>query len=539
MEVQVAPTVAADALSRGQQQVDVLIVGLGPVGAVVAILLGRQGVRTLAIDRAADIFKAPRAIALDNEALRILQAAGLAEGAIDTIAVPFVRMRCPIVGEFARINTLGAIDGHPKQVTFYQPQLEAVLREKLTNLPSVSVALETELTSFTEVDGGVIGHLRNGGRSFDVRARYIVGADGAGSAVRQLLGEEFDGKTYAEDWLVVDAFRDPPDIDHVEFLCDHKRPAPHMVAPGNRERWEFMLQKGERREDAEREENVRNLLAPWNGAGRLTLERQAVYRFHARVAKQFSKGSVFLVGDAAHITPPFVGQGLVAGLRDAVNLSWKLAWAVQGLAGPSVLTTYDAERRPHAIAMINLAKFMGKMVMPRNALLAFVNHGLMRIVHHIPLARNFFEELGIKPKSRFRAGLFRKAKSASGLVPGALVPQGWVRAKDGQLLLSDDALGQGFALVGFGCDPRRKLDDDVGRRFAGVNGKSIQISFRGQRLGLAADEVYEDLEGAFLPRAAKAGRVAVIRPDRTVMHTGPADDVTRIVRECLDLLQAP
>lgn len=107
------------------------------------------------------------------------------------------------------------------------------------------------------------------------------------------------------------------------------------------------------------------------------------------------------------------------------------------------------------------------------------------------------------------------------------------------MLLSDDALGAGFALVGLGCDPCRKLDDDVGRPFAGVNGKSIQISFRGQRLGLAAGEVYEDLEGAFLPRAAKAGWVAVIRPDGNVMHMGPGDDVTRIVGECLDLLQAP
>ncbi|MCO6180866.1 hypothetical protein [Ciceribacter sp. RN22] len=200
---------------------------------------------------------------------------------------------------------------------------------------------------------------------------------------------------------------------------------------------------------------------------------------------------------------------------------------------------YDQERLPHAIAMINLAKFSGKKAMPRNALLAFFNHGMMRIIHHIPFARNFFEELGIKPRSRFRAGLFRKAKSACGLLPGALLPQGWVRAQDGRLLLSDDALGEGFALVDFGCDPCRQLDGDVARRFAGVKGKSIQISFRGQRLGLAADEVYEDLEGAFLPRVAKAGRVAVIRPDRTVMHTGPADDVTRVVGECLDLLQAP
>ncbi|MCD2175507.1 bifunctional 3-(3-hydroxy-phenyl)propionate/3-hydroxycinnamic acid hydroxylase [Rhizobium sp. C4] len=539
MNIQVAPTVSADALPRVPSQVDVLIVGLGPVGAVMANLLGRHGVKTLVIDKAAEIFKAPRAIALDNEALRILQLAGLAEDAFDTIAIPFVRMRCPIVGDFARINTLGTIDGFPKQVTFYQPQLETVLRGMLTGMPAVTVSLETELSGFTETDNGVIAHLRSGTRTFDIRTRYLVGADGAGSIVRQLIGEQFNGKTYAEDWLVVDAQRDPPGIDHIEFLCDHKRPVPHMIAPGNRERWEFMLRKGERREEVEREENVRKLLGQWDASGQMSLERKAVYRFHARVARQFSKGSVFLIGDAAHITPPFVGQGLVAGLRDAANLSWKLAWAVQGHAGASILKTYDQERRPHAIAMINLAKFMGKLIMPRNAFSAFLNHGLMRMVRHLPFIGDFFEELEIKPQNRFKSGLFRKSGAKTKLEAGALIPQGWVRARDGRIALSDEALGSGFALVGFGCDPVAKLDPETARRLAGLNVRSIQIAYRGQRLGLTANDTYEDLEGRFLPGIAKAGMVAVIRPDRIIMHSGPADDVTRIVTECLDLLQMP
>ena len=539
MNIQVAPSMTADALSRVPSQVDVLVVGLGPVGAVMAILLGRQGIKTLVIDKAAEIFQAPRAIALDNEALRILQLAGLAEDAFDTIAIPFVQMRCPIVGDFARINTLGTIDGFPKQVTFYQPQLETVLRGMLSTLPSVTVALETELTGFAEDAGGLTGHLRSGGQDFDVRARFVVGADGAASIVRQLIGEQFEGKTYAEDWLVVDALREPPGIDHIEFLCDHRRPVPHMVAPGNRERWEFMLRKGERREDVEREANVRKLLGRWDSSGQMMLERKAVYRFHARVARQFSKGSAFLIGDAAHITPPFVGQGLVAGLRDAANLSWKLAWAVKGLASPSILNTYDKERRPHAISMINLAKLMGKLIMPRNAAIAFLNHGLMRVVHYIPVVRNLFEELEIKPQNRFKAGLFQKSKARAKLTCGTLLPQGWVRARDGRIALSDEALGSGFALIGFGCDPCAKLDPEMARRFAAIGGKAIQIAYRGQRLGLTSGETYEDLEGAFLPRVAKAGAVAIVRPDRIVMHAGAASDVTRLVAECLDLMQAP
>ncbi|MFM2278270.1 MAG: hypothetical protein RLZZ444_501 [Pseudomonadota bacterium] len=539
MNMQITPLAAADAPARAPSDVDVLIAGLGPVGAVLAILLGRQGVRTLVIDKAAEIFKAPRAIALDNEALRILQLAGLEEGAFDTIAIPFVRMHCPIVGDFSRINTLGTIDGFPKQVTFYQPQLETVLRGILPGLSSVTVSLETELTGFSETEGGVTGHLRSGDRTFDVRARFIVGADGAGSIVRQLIGEQFEGKTYAEDWLVIDAQRDPIGIDHIEFICDHKRPVPHMLAPGNRERWEFMLRKGERREDVEREENVRKLLDRWDSSGEMALERKAVYRFHARVARQFSKGPVFLVGDAAHITPPFVGQGLVAGLRDAANLSWKIAWAVKGQAGGAILKTYDEERRPHAIAMINLAKLMGKLIMPRTAVLAFLSHGFMRAIRHIPFVGDLLEELEIKPKNHFKTGLFRKSKRTSKLVAGALIPQGWVRSQDGRIGLSDDTFGSGFALVGFGCDPNEKLAPETASRFAAMGGKVLQIAYRGQRLGLRPNETYEDLEGTFLPGVTRAGTVAIIRPDRIIMHAGPANEVTRIVTECLDLLQAP
>ena len=126
-----------------------------------------------------------------------------------------------------------------------------------------------------------------------------------------------------------------------------------------------MLRPGETRADMESDARVSELLAPWGGPAAMTIERKAVYRFHARTAKAFSKGRVFLAGDAAHITPPFVGQGLVAGLRDAANLSWKLAWVLQGRASPRILDSYDEERRPHAKAMIDLAKFMGRLIMPQ------------------------------------------------------------------------------------------------------------------------------------------------------------------------------
>lgn len=518
-------------------QIDILVVGLGPVGAMVANLLARYGVSVLAIDKAADIYMAPRAIALDNEALRILQQAGIGEGDFETVAIPHVRMHSPWLGEFGRVNTLGSLDGHPKLVTFYQPELEHCLRARLAAHDDVHLALGTTLLSITDQRDGVLASLDIGqGQVHRVRARYVVGADGASSLVRHLIGQEFRGTTYAEDWLIVDARHVPKPIDHVEFLCDHRRPTPHMVAPGARERWEFMLQPRESREEMESDSRIRALLAPWTDVDSITVERKAVYRFHARTVDRFSVGRVFLVGDAAHITPPFVGQGLVAGLRDAANLSWKLAWVLQGRADARILDSYDEERRPHAKAMINLARFMGKLVMPRSAPIALLTHGLMRLTRLVPGLRSQFEELRIKPKNAFKTGLFVKGCSPTKLTRGGVIPQGWVRNAQGRTCLSDDVLGYGHTLVSFGCDARATLEPATVAAFERLGGVSVRIAHRGQSLHGEASSVWEDINGTFLPGAVPVGWAAVIRPDRTVVHDGPAAEADRLVRESLALL---
>ncbi|MGT2511157.1 FAD-dependent monooxygenase [Cupriavidus basilensis] len=212
---------------------DVLLVGLGPVGAALANLLGRYGIRVLAIDRATEIFAKPRAIALDNEALRILQLVGVAEGEFATVAIPKVQYRSPLFGRFARINSASIVDGHPMLVTFYQPELEAVLRKKLSAYRTVEVRLGTELQSFVDDGHHVHAVLRStGSADFQARAKYLVGTDGANSLVRRTLGLDFEGRTFQQDWLIVDALGVPNPIDHCEFLCDPARPTPHMVAPG-------------------------------------------------------------------------------------------------------------------------------------------------------------------------------------------------------------------------------------------------------------------------------------------------------------------
>ncbi|MFO1294978.1 MAG: bifunctional 3-(3-hydroxy-phenyl)propionate/3-hydroxycinnamic acid hydroxylase [Rubrivivax sp.] len=517
--------------------VDVLIVGYGPVGATLANLLGRHGVRTLVVDKATEIFKAPRAIALDNEALRILQMAGLEEGAIDTVAIPAVHMRSPLFGNYARIAAAGQIDGHPKLVTFYQPQLEAVLRERLAKVACVQAMTGTELLAFEPQPDGVAVRLKLAdGATARVAARFLVGADGANSKVRQDLGLSFGGRTFAQDWLVVDAQRVPDPIRDIEFICDPARPVPHMVAPGDRQRWEFMLRPGETREQMERPETVRRLLAPWARTEDIHIERVAVYRFHARVADRFSQGRVFLVGDAAHITPPFAGQGLVAGLRDVANLSWKLAWVAQGRADERILDSYDTERRPHAKAIINLALFMGKLVMPSNRVAAFLTHGLMRTLGLVPRLRRVFEELEIKPQNRFGQGLFAPRERGARLDRGGLLPQGWVRStKDGRIVLSDDAIGPRLALIGFGVDAEAGLAPELRTAWRAAGGSALRVVPRGRPADTPAD-AWEDLHGTLLPGAAPVGWVAVVRPDRTVLVDGPATDAAAIMTRALALL---
>lgn len=510
---------------------DVLVIGYGPVGACIATLLGGYGVSTLVIDRSSDILLIPRAIALDNEALRILQMAGLAEDAFERIAIPEVRMHSPLLGQFARANTAGSIDGHPRLVTFYQPDLERALREQVSQWPTVQFCSGLELVDLQQDAGGVTAILKDTGEQLhQVRCNYLIGADGARSRVRSLIGQEFQGQSYAEDWLIVDAGqRRGKAIDHIEFICDPRRPTPHMPAPGGRERWEFMLQPGEQAEQMERPEQLAALLGRWIKPEELHIERQAVYRFHARCCDSFQQGRVFLAGDAAHITPPFVGQGLVAGLRDAANLCWKLAWVSQGRAAPAILDSYDSERRPHAYKMIELAKRMGHLIMPRSPLKALLVHGLMRLIGLIPALRIYFEELKIKPANRFERGLLVVSKQT-----GGQLAQGLVRQAGKPIQLSDELLGDKLTLIGFAVDPQAALDDATRERWLTRGGQFLQIGLRGQH-GNSTTLFAEDMNDTLAPVMGR-GRVAVVRPDRVIMHSGPAAQARQMVEQCLTLL---
>jgi len=265
---------------------------------------------------------------------------------------------------------------------------------------------------------------------------------------------------------------------------------------------------------------VHALLRRWTGGAPVELERSAVYRFHARLAERFSVGRVFLAGDAAHVTPPFAGQGLVAGLRDAANLAWKLAAVIARRASSTLLESYTAERRPHAAETIRMARRIGRLVMPGSRPEALALHGIVRLLELLPPTRGLFGELELKPASGgFGQGLVAHAE---------------------QVKPSDDVLGDGFCLVGLGVDPSAHLDDDARARWRAVGGRILQITHRGQRVDRGAcTERCEDLTGRFLGSSASLGRVAIVRPDRMLLRAAPAQHTGELVDEALALLAVP
>lgn len=515
-------------------ETEILIVGAGPVGATLANFCGKLGLRTLLIDRLPEIQSQPRAMTVDNEALRILQQAGLPETAFPRRVIPKVCLRSPLFGQFAQMNTGGVIDAHPMLVTFFQPELEQALQVALSHHPTVQVARPVEWLESHESDGACVVSLGLAdGRIHLLQTRFVVAADGASSTVRRALGVGFHGSSYQEDWLIIDALNAGKDSGHIEFLCDPRRPTPNIPGPGERQRWEFMLHAGESREQMLQHDTIKTLLSRWIDIDRVTIERTAVYRFHARTATKFRAGRTLLVGDAAHVSPPFIGQGLVAGLRDASNLAWKLAWVVQGRADQRILDSYHTERQPHAWAMIRLAKWMGMLVMPRSRLAAFVAHGFARLLTLTPGVRGLIVDIKIKPKNRFKRGLFLARRAGNRFEHGNHLAQGRLRNGSGAVVLSDDVLGQRLQLVGLDVDPQAALSPAQRALWQALGGTTVTIV----RTGSQSETIWTDVDNTFGVQNRPSGWIVAVRPDKVIMADGNAHDADAIVTAVANLLR--
>jgi 3-(3-hydroxy-phenyl)propionate hydroxylase len=500
----------------------VAIVGAGPTGVTIANYLGMYGVDTVLIDRSAAIIDYPRAVGMDDECLRSFQAVGLADELlphiIQNVALCFfdARQRC-----FATVRPATREFGWSRRNIFLQQHCEQVLRGGISRYPAVEVLLGHDVQSLEQDDTHtVLGVLTPNGDRMRIRADYAVGADGGRSTIRGLLGVAFGGDTHPRQWVVVECDNDPLDAPYTALHCDPARPHVSVRLPHGYRRWEFMLLPGEDAGEMLAIGKIHDLLARYVAdPSRLNIIRARAYTHHSRIADRFTVGRVCLAGDAAHLMPPWAGQGMNTGIRDATNLAWKIAAVIQGRAHPSILGTYDAERRPHAKAMIDLSTALGRILSPTSQWVATARDMFFQAATRAPGVTNWILQMQFKPMPRYTDGVV--AARGGGRSPvGRMFIQPPVDMPDGRQARLDDALGAGFAVLGYDTDPATRLTQEdlaflTTLRTAYVkvvDARPAQAKRATQHPGTL---VAEDAEGHLREWFFRNGaRIAVIRPDR-------------------------
>jgi 3-(3-hydroxy-phenyl)propionate hydroxylase len=442
---------------------DVAIVGYGPVGATAAALLGQAGLSVYVCDRATRVYETPRALALDHEIMRVFQQIGI----VEQIA-PYVEAFTPseyfgVDGQLIRRMTMVAPpypQGYTPSLVFTQPKIEAALRARVAQLDNVQVALGTELTSLSQDQDRVTLSLRSEHGDPDeeatvrpqttvqaqttVKARWLIACDGGASTVRRQADMTLEDLEFDEPWLVVDVLVNDQGLaklpkTSVQY-CEPARPSSFIIGPGNHRRWEISLLPGEDPQHAATAAESWKLLSRWLSPADGVLWRQTSYRFHALVAERWRADRIFVAGDAAHMQPPFLGQGMCQGIRDAVNLSWKLAAVVKGKvrgnAADMLLNSYGHERKEHVRELTRRIKGVGAVICERDLIKARARDARMLadcggVVQDTP-------RQDVLP--RLESGLLCEIQSSG---RGTLFPQ--ARMRSGELM--DDRLGQGWRLV--------------------------------------------------------------------------------------------
>ncbi|MEW6640355.1 MAG: bifunctional 3-(3-hydroxy-phenyl)propionate/3-hydroxycinnamic acid hydroxylase [Pseudomonadota bacterium] len=349
---------------------DVAVIGCGPVGSTLANLLGLCGLRTVVLEREAKAYHLPRAVHFDDESMRVFQTIGLSDKILPHVILSpgmrFVDAEGRLALDWSRSAELTPMGWH-LSYRFHQPDLEDVLNAGLTRWPTVTVRNRCEVYALDQDDAGVRVRYEDlaTGQLSELRAGHVVGCDGGRSLVRRFIGSGMDDLGFHERWLVVDVLlrRDRSDLgDYSIQHCNPQRPATYIRGTGNRRRWEITVHPDEGTATMTQPARIWQLLAPWITPEDAEIERAAVYTFHSTIARQWRNRRLLLAGDSAHQTPPFLGQGMCAGIRDAANLAWKLQQVVRGEADQALLDTYQSERAPHVRAFIELAIRLGGLI---------------------------------------------------------------------------------------------------------------------------------------------------------------------------------
>lgn len=511
-------------------EVQVLVVGAGPTGLTAANLLGRAGIETLVIERNESTVDAPRAVSIDDESLRTMQALGLIEEVTKDLILGYGYHYFSSSGRcFAKVLPSMREYGYPRRSAFRQPLLEATLRDGLGRFENARALFRHTLEAIAQDENGVTAAIRTAdGEALEVRADYLAACDGGSSTVRGLLGIAMVGSSFEERWLVLDLVNRKDDLRHTHVHCDHTRPAITLPGPHRTRRWEFLVAPGEPEKEALEPETVRALLRRYGGDEDAEIIRKLVYTFHARVAERWREGRVFLLGDAAHLTPPFAGQGMNTGIRDAHNLAWKLAEAANGRIGPGLLESYEEERRRHAWEMIMLAVRMGRIMHPKGAFRNALLVGAVRLASLAPPVRDYFLEMKFKPKPRLTAGfLIPDGQSRRATLVGRMFPQPRVVAGDGSEVLLDEVTGNGFALLCYGKTPEQAFGSLTQRIWQRLGVRRVCVlppSRAAPAHDLPGLAVVRDAEGTFASIfKGHEGRIVLLRPDRYVAGTCTAD----------------
>ncbi|MGE0630555.1 MAG: bifunctional 3-(3-hydroxy-phenyl)propionate/3-hydroxycinnamic acid hydroxylase [Hyphomicrobiaceae bacterium] len=512
----------------------VIVVGAGPTGLTVANLLTRYGIDVLLVERNAQTVQEPRAVSIDDESLRTMQSVGIVHDLLPDIVLGYgSEYYSPARRRFLKVKPAASEYGYPRRNAFRQPVLEATLKAHLSGSPRATILFETEVTGFEQSGEQVSVCLKSQASERKVSCDYMIGCDGSRSFVRHALGITLEGSTFKERWLIIDLDNSSDTSRDTKVFCDPARPCLSLPGPRGTRRFEFMLHDGEAEAWALSQDNVAALLSAHGEQSAADIHRKVVYTFHARLAERWSDGRVFIAGDAAHLTPPFAGQGMNSGIRDAHNLAWKVAAVVKRQLGSGLLDTYEMERRDHARQMIDLAVRMGHIMMPRTRTGAFALQNFFRILALYPPARSYFAEMKYKPKPRFSKGFLiepPRDQDGAGLV-GTLFPQALVAGRDGYKLL-DDVLGDGFALV---APPGTPADLLPGADAASADGLAIRrvAVLDREDASIPADgivgvrDVRGELAGRLLGHSAG---LYLIRPDRYVAAFFAVSDVASLSR---------
>ncbi|ELK0738887.1 bifunctional 3-(3-hydroxy-phenyl)propionate/3-hydroxycinnamic acid hydroxylase [Klebsiella oxytoca] len=507
-----------------QHSAQVAIAGAGPVGLTIANYLGQMGVSVVLIEKLESLIDYPRAIGIDDEALRAMQAVGLVDNVLPhTTPWHAMRFLTPKGRCFADIQPMTDEFGWSRRNAFIQPQVDAVLYDGLSRFPHVRCLFSREVEAFSQNSDGVTLNVKgSGGERETVRADWLVACDGGASFIRRTLNIPFEGKTAPNQWIVIDIANDPLATPHVYLCCDPVRPYVSAALPHGVRRFEFMVMPGETEAQLSEPHKMRQLLSKvLPDPDNVELIRQRVYTHNARIAERFRVDRVLLAGDAAHIMPVWQGQGYNSGMRDAFNLAWKLALVVNGKAGEALLDSYQQERRDHAKAMIDLSVTAGNVLAPPKRWHGAVRDGISWLLNYLPPVKRYFLEMRFKPMPQYRDGALLAEGEGKTSPVGKMFIQPKVTLETGQVTLLDEVIGARFAIIAWGCNPRWGLTDEQIALWRAVGVQFIQV----------VPEVQIHCDQDNVPGVIRVGdtqnrlknwfaqhdtAIAVVRPDRFV-----------------------